>query len=80
MDMDNPSFDQAPKIPITGGIVPGLPVTIALMNGKAEIGAIEVSLDEVLGAPGLVLQRGFEVGNGATVRARFWLRGLKAAE
>lgn len=79
-DMENPSFDQAFKIPITAGMVPGAPVRIALLNGEEEMGAVEVPLDDVLAAPGLALQKGFEVGSGVTIRAGLWLRGVKAAE
>lgn len=79
-DIENPAYDQAFKVPVTAGMVPGPPVRIALMDGETEVGAAEVSLDEVLAAPGLALQKGLDVGNGATIRAGLWLRGLRAAE
>lgn len=79
-DIENPAYDQAFKVPVTAGMVPGPPVRIALMDGETEVGAAEVSLDDVLAAPGLALQKGLDVGNGATIRAGLWLRGLRAAE
>jgi len=79
-DIENPSYDQAFNIPVTAGMVPGPPVRIALMDAETEVGAAEVSLEDVLAAPGLALQKGLDVGNGATIRAGVWLRGVQAAE
>lgn len=79
-DIENPVYDQAFKAPVTAGMVPGPPVRIALMDGETEVGAAEVSLDEVLATPGLALQKGLDVGNGTTIRAGVWLRGVRAAE
>ncbi|KAK0643192.1 hypothetical protein B0T16DRAFT_415476 [Cercophora newfieldiana] len=90
-DVENPGFDQTFKIPIQAGMIPGPPVKILLINGakpKAEteedrerlLGSVEVSLDDVLGAPDLAVQKDFDAGNGATIRAGVWLRGMKLAE
>jgi len=79
-DIENPGFDQAFKIPILAGMFPGPPVKIVLMDGEDEKGEAEVSLEEVLGAQDLALQRDFDVGNGVIVKAAIWLRGTKIAE
>ncbi|KAK0613956.1 hypothetical protein B0T14DRAFT_527377 [Immersiella caudata] len=85
LDIQNPGFDRAFKIPILAGMVPGPPVKIVLVNGLkdkdlVEVGEAEVSLDEVLAAPNLALQRDFDVGNGAIVKAAIWLRGTTLAQ
>jgi hypothetical protein len=78
-DIENPSFDQAFRIPVQAGMVPGTPVRIALLDGEVERGAVEVSLDDVLAGEGMSLQKFFDVGDGATVRAGLWLKGLAPA-
>ncbi|KAJ4289981.1 hypothetical protein N0V88_006782 [Collariella sp. IMI 366227] len=80
-DIENPSFDRAFQFPIKAGMVGGgPPVKLILMDGETETGSVEVQLEEVLGAEGMKLESGFEVGNGATLRAAVLLRGLKLAE
>lgn len=80
-DVANPSFDQAFRVPITGDGIAGVPpVRIALFDGEEERGAVEVSLEDVLAAPDLVLKDSFDVGDGATVRAGIWLRGTQLDE
>jgi len=87
-DIENPGFDEAFKIPILAGMIPGPPVKISLMKGpdaeknvaETEEGSVEVSLDDVLGAPDLAVQKDFDVGNGVTIRAGVWLRGTKCAQ
>ncbi|KAK3333041.1 hypothetical protein B0T19DRAFT_398766 [Cercophora scortea] len=80
-DIENPSFDQAFRIPVTAGMVPGgAPVRIALMDKEEERGVVEVSLEELLAAPELAMQQDFDVGGGAKVRAGVYLRGTKLAE
>ncbi|KAK0702156.1 hypothetical protein B0H67DRAFT_392894 [Lasiosphaeris hirsuta] len=79
-DIENPSFDQAFKIPLTSGMVPGPPVTITLMDSEEERGSVEVPLEDVFSAPNMALETDFDVGNGATVRAGIWLRGIIRAQ
>ncbi|KAK4216430.1 hypothetical protein QBC37DRAFT_90497 [Rhypophila decipiens] len=79
-DVQNPSFDQAFRIPLQAGALTGAaPVRIALMDGTTETGAIEVKLEDVLAAPDLVLQKDFAIGggDGPVVRAAIVLRGTK---
>jgi hypothetical protein len=79
-DIENPSFDQAFRVPLQGGMVPGPPLRIALLDGEVERGAVEVALEDVLSAEDMVVQKFFDVGDGATVRAGIWLRGVAPAE
>ncbi|KAK5655351.1 hypothetical protein OQA88_5918 [Cercophora sp. LCS_1] len=80
-DMENPAFDQAFKIPLQAGAISGAPpVKITLLDGEVERGFVEVPLDEVLQAPDLALEKFFDVGDGATVRAGIWLRGTELAK
>ncbi|KAK1750958.1 hypothetical protein QBC47DRAFT_392986 [Echria macrotheca] len=80
-DIENPSFDQAFRVTVKSGTIPGgPPVRIALLDGEKERGSVEVPLDEVLASPGLALEKFFDVGNGATVRAGIWLRGTEHAQ
>ncbi|KAK3370444.1 hypothetical protein B0H63DRAFT_422236 [Podospora didyma] len=80
-DIENPTFDQAFRIPVTAGMVPGGPaVRIVLMDKEDERGAVEVSLEELLAAPELTIQQDFEVGGGAKVRAGVYLRGTQLAQ
>ncbi|KAK3312506.1 hypothetical protein B0H66DRAFT_570771 [Apodospora peruviana] len=82
-DIENPSFDQAFRIPVLAGTVVGPggpPVRIVLMDKEEEKGAVEVSLEELLAAPDMTIQKEFDVGGGAKVRAGVWLRGTKLAE
>ncbi|KAK4154108.1 extended synaptotagmin-2 [Chaetomidium leptoderma] len=78
-DIENPSFDQAFRVPITGAMVPGPPVKLTLLDGEVERGSVDVALDDVLAGEGLTLQKFFDVGDGATVRAGLWLRGIAPA-
>jgi Ca2+-dependent lipid-binding protein len=80
-DIFNPSFDQAFRIPITADMVanPGS-FRISLLNKTNETGAIDVPFQDVVGAPGLVREDSFDVGGGATVRARITVQGLQKEE
>jgi len=79
-DVENPSFDQAYRIPLKAGAVSdGPPVTITLMDSETERGSVEVSLNDVLSAPELALEKFFDVGDGATIRAAVVLRGTSHA-
>ncbi|KAK4455180.1 hypothetical protein QBC34DRAFT_288899 [Podospora aff. communis PSN243] len=83
-DIQNPGFDQALKFPLLSGMVPGPPVRIVLVNGQGtdevEVGEAQVSLDEVLAAQDMKVQRDFDVGNGVIVKAAVWLRGTTLAQ
>ncbi|KAK0621818.1 hypothetical protein B0T17DRAFT_305423 [Bombardia bombarda] len=80
-DIENPSFDQAFRIPVLAGMIEGGPaVRIALMDKEEERGAVEVSLEDLLAAPDMTVQQEFDVGGGARVRAGIWLRGTQLAE
>jgi hypothetical protein len=79
-DVQNPSWDQAFRIPILAHMIPGPPVRITLMDGEQERGSVHVPLDEVLAAQNMQLEKFFEVSDGATVRAGIWLRGTAPAE
>jgi Ca2+-dependent lipid-binding protein len=80
-DIFNPSFDQAFRIPITADMVanPGS-FRISLLNKTNETGAIDVPFQDVVGAPGLVREDSFDVGGGATVRARITVQNLQKEE
>lgn len=82
-DIQNPSFDAAFRVPLTAAVtVAGAPpVRIALMDGEKERGFVEVPLEEVVGAPDLVLVKEFALqGDAAVVRASIIVRGTKAVE
>ncbi|KAL2146379.1 hypothetical protein VTI28DRAFT_4132 [Corynascus sepedonium] len=80
-DIENPSFDQAFRVPIKAGMVKGAPpVKLTLMDAENETGSVEVQIDELLKAKDLKLERIFDIGNGVTLSAGVWLRGVKLAE
>lgn len=80
-DISNPTFDQAFRIPVTSDMVGSSAQSfrIALLNKKVEMGAVEIPLSDVLGAPDMILQNKLDVGGGATVRVSIWLRGIEPA-
>jgi len=53
---------------------------ISLLNKAVESGCAEVPFQDVLSAPGLVKEENFDVGGGASVRARITLHGLQLAQ
>lgn len=79
-DIENPSFNQAFRIPLKTGMVPGPPLRIALLDGKVERGFVEVALEDVLSSEGLALEKFFDMGDGATLRAGIWARGTAPAQ
>ncbi|KAF1850463.1 uncharacterized protein K460DRAFT_327361 [Cucurbitaria berberidis CBS 394.84] len=83
VDIFNPSFDQAFRIPLTAGMVANPEAVgnfkISLMNKKVESGSAEVAFQDVLGAPGLVREDSFDVGSGAVVRASISIHGIQLA-
>ena len=81
VDIFNPSFDTAFRIPITRDMV-NQPedFVITLMNGDAESGCVVIPFADVLRMPGMVLEDSFDVGSGVSVRASISLRGMQLAE
>ena len=77
-DINNPSFDQAFRIPVTTSLIGSSPQNfrLALMNGEKEIGAVDVPFADVTKAPEMTLENTFDVGNGATIRASICVRGI----
>lgn len=82
LDIFNPSFDTAFRIPMTVDMVanPAESFKISLLNKKDESGSVEVNFSDVLGAPGMVLEESFDVGSGASVRASIAVLGIQLAE
>lgn len=74
-DINNPSFDQAFRFPVTADLA-GQNFRITLLDGEREIGSADVPFDRVIGAPDMVLQESFDVGGGTTIRASICLRGI----
>jgi Ca2+-dependent lipid-binding protein len=77
-DINNPTFDQQFRIPITGEMTSST-VRIACMDKEEELGAVEVSFADLEKAPNMTVTDSFDVGNGTKVRASIFLRGLKSA-
>lgn len=77
-DINNPSFDQAFRIPVRTALMGSSPekFRLALMNGEKEIGAVDVPFADVTKAPEMMLENTFDVGNGATIRASICVRGI----
>ena len=81
-DINNPSFDQTFRLPITTDLAGGSPdnFRVILMDGETEVGAADVPFASVADAPDRFLQQKFDVGNGTTVRAAIRLRGVVPGE
>lgn len=77
-DINNPSFNQNFRIPITAKDG-AQSFRIALLNGEQEVGAVDVPFADVQNAPDMKIQDNFDVGGGQTVRAGISLKGLGAA-
>lgn len=77
-DINNPSFDQSFRFPITTDLAGGSPdnFRIALMDGEKEVGAVDIPFAKVADASDKTLQDKFDVGNGTTVRALLRVRGI----
>jgi Ca2+-dependent lipid-binding protein len=81
VDIFNPSFDQAFRIPLNADMISNpASFKISLMNKQDESGSAEVSFQDVLDAPGLVKEDDFDIGSGASVRASISVRGIQLAE
>ncbi|KXJ90394.1 hypothetical protein Micbo1qcDRAFT_148365 [Microdochium bolleyi] len=81
-DINNPSFDQQFRIPLTSDLVgsSAAALRIAILNGEGEVGSVEVPFADVLGAPEQTLENQFDLGGGTKVRASFSARGVKEAK
>lgn len=81
-DINNPSFDQSFRFPITTDLVGGSPdnFRIALLDGEKEIGGVNVPFASVANASDKTLQQNFDIGNGTTVRALIRLRGISPGQ
>lgn len=80
MDIFNPSFDQAFRIPITGDVLSsGAPFRVSLMNKEVEVGVVEILLEDVRSGKDMGVVDAYDVGSGATVRVSISLRGLQLA-
>jgi Ca2+-dependent lipid-binding protein len=75
-DINNPTFDQQFRIPVTGDMTSGS-LRIACMDKETEVGAVEVPFADLVKASGMTLTDNFDLGNGAKVRASICLRGLQ---
>ncbi|KAF1835963.1 hypothetical protein BDW02DRAFT_596908 [Decorospora gaudefroyi] len=81
MDIFNPAFDQAFRIPLTADMMANPHhFKLSLMNKNSEVGSTELGFQDVMAAEGMVKEGEFEVGGGASVRARVSLFGVKEAE
>lgn len=81
-DIQNPAYDVAYGIPLSAAVtVSGAPpVRLALMDAEKERGFVEISLQDVLAAPGLAIAQDFQLqGDSAIIRAAVVLRGTKLA-
>jgi Ca2+-dependent lipid-binding protein len=80
-DIFNPSWDTSFRVPVTAEMVANPSAFVmALMDKGKDVGTVEVPFAEVMGAPGLVLEKEFEVGGGARIRASISLRGTRLAQ
>lgn len=81
VDIFNPSFDTPFRWPVTAEILAKPPsLKVALMDKTVEAGSVEIPFAELLAAPGMTLERDFDVGSGPKIRASVTLRGTKLAE
>jgi Ca2+-dependent lipid-binding protein len=79
MDINNPTFDQHFRIPVTTADVTAGNLRMACMDKEKEIGAVEVSFEDLKNAPDMTLQDNFDLGGGLKVRASVSLKGVKSA-
>ena len=81
-DINNPSFDQAFRFPITTDLAGSSAdnFRIALLDGEKEIGGVDIPFASVADAHDKILEQKFDVGGGASVRASIRLRGIAPGE
>ena len=77
IDINNPSFNQNFRIPITSKSG-SESFRITLLNGEQEVGTADVPFADVQNAPDMRIQDNFDVGGGQQVRASIALKGLGA--
>lgn len=81
MDIFNPSFDQAFRVPITKSMLENpAGFEITMMNGTEKVGSAELPFEEVLNAEGCMKQGEVDVGGGVRVRAQIAICGLQLAK
>ncbi|KAF7897630.1 hypothetical protein EAF00_005858 [Botryotinia globosa] len=78
-DINNPTFDQNFRIPVTSADITAGNLRIVCMNEQTEIGAVEIPFEDLQKAPDMTLQDNFNVGDGVRVRASISLRGVQTA-
>ncbi|KAF7853622.1 uncharacterized protein EAF02_011927 [Botrytis sinoallii] len=78
-DINNPTFDQNFRIPVTSADITAENLRIACMNEDTEIGAVEIPFEDLQKAPDMTLQDNFDIGDGVRVRASISLRGVQPA-
>jgi Ca2+-dependent lipid-binding protein len=79
-DINNPTFDQHFRIPVSSADITGESLRIACMDKETEIGAVEVPFEDLRKAPDMTLQDNFDIGGGVRVRASVSLMGVKPAD
>ncbi|KAF2767215.1 hypothetical protein EJ03DRAFT_276486 [Teratosphaeria nubilosa] len=77
-DINNPSFDQPFRLPVTPDLV-GKSFRLVLLDGEKEVGAADVPYEDVVKAEHMTFQGKLDVGGGTAVRASIRLQGVKAA-
>ncbi|QDS75787.1 hypothetical protein FKW77_000001 [Venturia effusa] len=75
-DINNPTFDQQFRIPVTTTDMTNQSLRIAVLDGEREVGAVDVLIADLQNKDSLV--RDFDVGE-AKVRASVSLRGITSA-
>ncbi|ATZ47681.1 hypothetical protein BCIN_02g09370 [Botrytis cinerea B05.10] len=78
-DINNPTFDQQFRIPVTAEDVTAGNLRMVCMDGETEIGNVEIPFEDLQNATEMTLQDNFDVGDGVRVRASISLRGVKPA-
>lgn len=76
-DINNPTFEQQFRIPVTTANVSNESLRIAVLDGEREVGSVDVPLADLQNKDSL--EQDFDVGGGTKVRASISLRGLKSA-
>lgn len=81
VDIFNPAFDTPFRMPITADLLKQpANFKLTLMNKTDDAGSVEVPFADVAGAPGMQLEKEFDVGSGVLVRASIQVRGTKVAQ
>jgi hypothetical protein len=75
-DINNPTFDQNFRIPITPADVSAGSLRITVLDKELEVGAVDVPFADLQKAPDMTLTDNFDLGNGLKVRASLALRAI----